>query len=103
MYVWSALQADAWEEPPQKQLVLKMTDITKALQKKWLQLYWPDDGKWWPCQVVLVDPRKKTANVLYETGNFLGVLILNPFRITNLDLHFCSSQEFNSQGQINCL
>ena len=69
--MFSMLQADAWEEPPQKQLVLKPTDITKALQKKWLQLYWPDDGKWWPCQVVFVDPRRKTANVLYETGVYV--------------------------------
>ena len=58
----------AKEEPPQKQLGLKLTDVNKSLTGKWLQLYWPDDGKWWPCQVLTVDSRKKTVTLLYETG-----------------------------------
>ena len=58
----------AWEEPPKKQLALKPTDVTTRLSKKWLQLYWPDDGKWWPCQVATVDIRKKTVTLIYETG-----------------------------------
>lgn len=58
----------AWEQPPQKQLALKLTDVNKSLTSKWLQLYWPDDGKWWPGQVLTVDARKKTVTLLYETG-----------------------------------
>ena len=61
-------QVSAWEEPPKKQLALKPTDLTARLNKKWLQLYWPDDGKWWPCQVATVDVRKKTVTLIYETG-----------------------------------
>ena len=61
-------QVSAKEDPPQKQLGLKLTDVNKSLTGKWLQLYWPDDGKWWPCQVLTVDSRKKTVTLLYETG-----------------------------------
>ena len=63
-------QVSAWEEPPKKQLALKPTDLTARLNKKWLQLYWPDDGKWWPCQVATVDVRKKTVTLIYETGQY---------------------------------
>jgi len=64
------MQASGWvsEKPPKKQLALKISDLTKRLEKKWLQIYWPDDGKWWPCEVALVDIRKKTATLIYETG-----------------------------------
>lgn len=65
-----SLQVSAWEEPPKKQLALKPADLTARLNKKWLQLYWPDDGKWWPCQVATVDVRKKTVTLIYETGIF---------------------------------
>lgn len=44
--------------------------MNKALTGKWLQLYWPDDGKWWPGQVASVDTRKKAITFLYETGAF---------------------------------
>ena len=49
-------------------MLLRMKDIQPAMQDKWLQLYWPDDGKWWPAQVSEVDTKAHRAHLLYETG-----------------------------------
>lgn len=61
---------EAWQEAPPRQMLLRMRDIQPAMQEKWLQLYWPDDGKWWPAQVIQVDPKAHKAQLLYETGKF---------------------------------
>ena len=45
-----------------------MRDVQPQLQDKWLQLYWPDDSRWWPAQVVVVNPKRHRALLLYETG-----------------------------------
>ena len=58
----------AWEEPPPRQMLLRMRDIQPQLQQKWLQLYWPDDSRWWPAQVTEVNPKRHRAHLLYETG-----------------------------------
>ena len=58
----------AWEEPPPRQMLLRMRDVQPQLQDKWLQLYWPDDSRWWPAQVIHVNPRRHRALLLYETG-----------------------------------
>ena len=58
----------AWEEPPPRQMLLHMRDIQTHLQQKWLQLYWPDDSRWWPAQVLEVNPKRNRAHLLYETG-----------------------------------
>ena len=58
----------AWEEPPPRQMLLHMRDVQPQLQDKWLQLYWPDDSRWWPAQVIHVNPRRHRALLLYETG-----------------------------------
>lgn len=49
-------------------MLLRLKDIQLAMQDKWLQLYWPDDGKWWPAQVTEVDTKAHRAKLLYETG-----------------------------------
>ncbi|KAL3139922.1 hypothetical protein ABBQ38_004212 [Trebouxia sp. C0009 RCD-2024] len=59
---------DAWEEPPPRQMLLRMRDVQAQLQDKWLQLYWPDDSRWWPAQVTHVNPKRHRALLLYETG-----------------------------------
>ncbi|DBA99749.1 TPA: hypothetical protein ACH3X3_012298 [Trebouxia sp. C0006] len=61
-------QEVAWEEPPPRQMLLRMRDIQPQLQQKWLQLYWPDDSRWWPAQVTEVNPKRHRAHLLYETG-----------------------------------
>lgn len=49
-------------------MLLRMRDIQPQLQQKWLQLYWPDDSRWWPAQVTQVNPKRHRAQLLYETG-----------------------------------
>ncbi|DBB06539.1 TPA: hypothetical protein ACH3X1_012083 [Trebouxia sp. C0004] len=61
-------QEVAWEEPPPRQMLLRMRDIQPQLQQKWLQLYWPDDSRWWPAQVTEVNPKRHRAHLLYKTG-----------------------------------
>lgn len=58
----------AWEEPPPRQMLLRMRDVQAQLQDKWLQLYWPDDSRWWPAQVTHVNAKRNRALLLYETG-----------------------------------
>ena len=53
-------------------MLLRMRDIQLAMQGKWLQLYWPDDGMWWPAQVTQVDTKAHRAKLLYETGEILS-------------------------------
>ena len=52
-------------------MLLRMRDIQPQLQQKWLQLYWPDDSRWWPAQVTEVSPKRHRAHLLYETGLLL--------------------------------
>lgn len=52
-------------------MLLRMRDIQPQLQEKWLQLYWPDDSRWWPAQVTEVSPKRHRAHLLYETGLLL--------------------------------
>lgn len=53
---------------PPRQMLLRLKDIRSALKEKWLQLFWPDDERWWPGQVVDINVKKHTALLLYETG-----------------------------------
>lgn len=45
-----------------------MADARSLLEGQWLQLFWPDDGTWWPAQVLEMDVRACTCTLLYETG-----------------------------------
>lgn len=49
-------------------MLLRMRDVQAQLQDKWLQLYWPDDSRWWPAQVTHVNAKRNRALLLYETG-----------------------------------
>ena len=49
-------------------LRLKMKDIRHSLKDRWLQLFWPDDGRWWPAQVTDVRVKERKINLLYRTG-----------------------------------
>lgn len=60
--------ADAWEESPDKALKLKMKDIKQSLKDRWLQLFWPEDGRWWPGQVIEVRAKERKISLLYKTG-----------------------------------
>lgn len=39
-----------------------------ALQGKWLQVYWPDDARWWPGKVASVSVKERNIKLLYETS-----------------------------------
>ena len=82
----------AWDEPPPKQMLLRMQDIQPQLQQKWLQLYWPDDQRWWPAQVIQVNTKRNRAQLLYETGMF----------VPTVTLHTCTMQ-VDSQFMLLCL
>ncbi|KAK9810385.1 hypothetical protein WJX72_009789 [[Myrmecia] bisecta] len=60
--------AEAWEDAPDRKLHLKVKDIRLSLKGKWLQLYWPDDNRWWPGQVLDVNVKNRNLHMLYETG-----------------------------------
>ena len=61
-------QEEAWAAAPDRGLRLRMKDIRPALRERWLQLFWPDDGRWWPGQVLDVRPRERRISLLYKTG-----------------------------------
>ena len=63
-----ASEEEASTKPPPKAMLLKPKDVRASLTGKWLQLFWPDDGRWWPGQVVDINVKKHTALLLYETG-----------------------------------
>lgn len=60
--------SDAWEASPDKALRLKMKDIKQSLKDRWLQLFWPEDGRWWPGQVIEVHAKERKISLLYKTG-----------------------------------
>jgi hypothetical protein len=39
-----------------------------GLHNKWLQVYWPDDRKWWPGRVADINVRERRVVLLYETS-----------------------------------
>lgn len=41
-----------------------------ALQDKWLQVYWPDDNRWWPGRVTDINVRERRVVLLYETSEW---------------------------------
>ena len=59
---------EAWADAPDRGLRLRMGDIRPALRERWLQLFWPDDGRWWPGQVLDVRPKERRIGLLYKTG-----------------------------------
>ncbi|BDA40625.1 hypothetical protein COCOBI_01-2780 [Coccomyxa sp. Obi] len=60
--------SDAWDTTPDKALRLKMKDIKQSLKDRWLQLFWPEDGRWWPGQVTEVHAKERKISLLYKTG-----------------------------------
>lgn len=57
-------------------MLLRMRDVQPQLQDKWLQLYWPDDSRWWPAQVIHVNLKRHRALLLYETGLLLLAFVV---------------------------
>ena len=57
-------------------MLLRMRDVQPQLQDTWLQLYWPDDSRWWPAQVISINPKRQRALLLYDTGQLLRLLLL---------------------------
>ena len=62
--------SDAWDTSPDKTLRLKMKDIKQSLKDRWLQLFWPEDGRWWPGQVIEVHAKERKISLLYKTGAY---------------------------------
>ena len=60
--------AQALKRTPDSRLRLQLCNIQEELRGKRLQLYWPEDGAWWPGEVVSLNLRARTATFLYDTG-----------------------------------
>lgn len=52
-----------------------MRDIRGSMRQRWLQLFWPDDGRWWPGQVLDVRPKERRISLLYKTGARTALLM----------------------------
>ncbi len=59
---------DAWEAAPEKPLRLRVKDVRNTLKERWLQLFWPEDGRWWPGQVLDIRCKERKVHLLYKTG-----------------------------------
>lgn len=59
---------DAWEAAPEKLLRLRVKDVRNTLKERWLQLFWPEDGRWWPGQVLDIRCKERKVHLLYKTG-----------------------------------
>lgn len=59
---------DAWEAAPEKLLRLRVKDVRNTLKERWLQLFWPEDGRWWPGQVLDIRCKERKIRLLYKTG-----------------------------------
>ena len=59
---------DAWEAAPGKLLRLRVKDVRNTLKERWLQLFWPEDGRWWPGQVLDIRCKERKVHLMYKTG-----------------------------------
>ena len=59
---------DAWKAAPQKLLRLRIKDVRNTLKERWLQLFWPEDGRWWPGKVLDIRCKERKVHLLYKTG-----------------------------------
>ena len=59
---------DAWEAAPGKPLRLRVKDVRNTLKERWLQLFWPEDGRWWPGRVLDIRCKVRKVHLLYKTG-----------------------------------
>ena len=64
----SSKDHNAWSKKPPKDMLLRLADMKPALKQKWLQLFWPEDKRWWPGQITEINTRSSLALLLYETG-----------------------------------
>lgn len=69
---------DAWEAAPEKLLRLRVKDVRNTLKERWLQLFWPEDGRWWPGQVLDIRCKERKIHLLYKTGALLKNRSLYP-------------------------
>ena len=73
---WLTWQAEAAggarQRAPKRKLRLRASDVSPALVCKRLQLFWPEDGHWWPGTVTALRLRERRATLLYDTGACLG-------------------------------
>ncbi len=61
---------DAWAAAPDKLLRLRVKDVRNTLKERWLQLFWPEDGRWWPGQVLDIRCKERKIHLMYKTGAF---------------------------------
>ena len=68
-------EEDAWEAAPQKLLRLRVKDVRNTLKERWLQLFWPEDGRWWPGKVLDIRCKERKIHLLYKTGGACLLLV----------------------------
>jgi len=56
-------------EPGAKKITPDDTQLLNNLKGRHVQLFWPDDNKWYDAEVMDYNPRNKSAKVRYATGD----------------------------------
>lgn len=51
-----------------KRKPLREQDISVSLKGRRAELFWPDDGTWYPVEINAVNAKKRMATIQYETG-----------------------------------
>lgn len=56
-------------DKPSRGRVMTPKDNLAQLQGSIVELFWPDDGLWYRAEILALNPRARSAKVLYSTGD----------------------------------
>lgn len=56
--------------PREDAIFLEPSDFHESLVGKRLQVFWPEDKKWWHVTVIDIELEANTATLLYDTSEF---------------------------------
>ena len=56
-------------DKPIRGRVMTPKDNLAQLQGSIVELFWPDDGLWYRAEILALNPRARSAKVLYSTGD----------------------------------
>ena len=86
----SSKDHNAWSKKPPKDMLLRLADMKPALKQKWLQLFWPEDKRWWPGQITDINTRSNLALLLYETGASRGIRSCQALQVCKSGVQCCA-------------